>query len=204
MQAYEEALAPANDIGTITQWFSAVFPESKDIQVKITEATSVETAKSLAISAIKNELINTILRLSKLPKQLITPWDVAFYRDEITTRLFGQSSQLLPVLVVVGDKHYSHMVPEELAYGLSLILTGVDGFILALNQTQIVPDLFAKFVNMDSEYTAYIGDQSYKFMTVEFIRGLSTGADWRNLNIHQIVTNIIKKTSDGEVSITFS
>lgn len=212
LQPYRDALAAATTVDAILQWIPAVVPEvSEQIIPVVSTIVDVEAAKVFTIGTFKSMLVRGVIDVIHSDIDDLTPWDLAENRNKMLIRLFGADAQQLPITVVVVDKAYAHVLSEEFAYGLSVGLSGVPGFGLFLNTSQITPDVFAgKYNNLAARqsdlaarYSATIGDINYQFRTPDFVQGIQTAAQWRGVNAHTLITKLSQLQGTTEVILNF-
>jgi len=163
----------------------------------------IPVIKILILSDLGNLLINYVEthyrdKLAEYPN--ITPWDLAYYRDDELTRLFGPSTNKLPIIVVNKDgNRFQHYLTEEFVYGMLWALE-------IFNSKEIQLIFMDEVLNLDDfgeryEYPDYfpqyyvINDNIY-FETTDVVQGISTIALWLGQNPHSIIKELKDKNGN--------
>ena len=198
-QPYADAMAPASEKDAILTWLLQILPNHK---VEILPEDNADIVNGKILHHLK-ELI-----LSNVPETVgvITPWDLVNHRkgpEDTITRLFGGNTPSLPVTVIVGPNTYTHYLTLELLAGLMLVLDNNDKEIKVLLFGE-PPEakLFGRFILKEDsktlEYSAQLRGIPVTFETPEFVRGVSTACEWKNIKAHDFVKDL-KKHMANEV-----
>lgn len=169
-----------------------------DLLISKIKAKILEFLGDLLVSYVKDRAV--------LPGQIaaliVTPWDLAKYRNEELTRLFGQSMNELNISVIDRSKNFfQHSLGEEIVYGILVGLEGRKDFkLLFLNNTLKLEDFTAKYSYAHSKYNVITNTNLYPFMTPDFIQGINTAALWLGVDPHTIIRTL--KDRDGHI-LTF-
>ena len=198
---YTEVLEPAN-FNEIIKWLPEVFNYDdvdeivnnilQDFDDNFDDNSKAESAKSTILNFIRANW----LKLLEVPEDYdITPWDLSGTRDQQIEQLIGPAEESLEIEVKIGPNKYSHVVTEELAYGLLLALDGHLEYLILMNGYELnINDICHKYqreTGVNFNYSANVNGYDVVFDSEDLIQGVVTAASWINVDPHDIITNFM-------------
>jgi len=198
LQPYQEALSVADSIEALNEWIPLVLPESSEALIDAISNLDIEHAKLLILETLASVLV--------LPDDTSAdPWDLN-NRDEIGVRLFGPSSDTVPVLVQTENNQFLHELTLDQTYGILIGLNDSPSFQLYISGVPITSENYLERFNssVDPSYIAIINGEEYYFINNGFVQGVITAADWLDIDPHTIITELISADEYGvRTPITF-
>lgn len=249
LQPYADALSQLNlndgvaELEALRQWIPLVLPGEHGIELLNIINNNEELITGLLdttnpifyIGEIRRQIlmyIGSLLLehvLGAIINQPITPWDLAKYRNEELTHLFGPGTDRLTVIININNNQYQeatalappnkeplalyqHVLTEEFTYGLIISLQDTKDFSLFL-LGDVLDDILDenvlenRFTDREQErYSRFVATTTYKqifFDTPDFIQGVITGAQWRNVDPHTIITKLSENNFGVETTLNF-
>jgi hypothetical protein len=170
--------------------------EAEDIDPIYKPSTDVNIIKKQIVTYIGNLLL---FGATENDIDLPNVWKLAKYRDNGLSQIFGEATDKLPISVMFEANSYQHLLTEDFTYGLLVGLSVCDNsdqpkFVVNLlgvnfDKTEIQKELELRRKSKH-KYQVLIGEIEFPFNTPDFIQGVSTAAQWHNVDPHQIVTNL--------------
>ncbi|CAH6420183.1 Hypothetical protein HVR_LOCUS1118 [uncultured virus] len=162
----------------------------------------VELAKSRIIDILVVKLIADVDRdvLFYKGDNYVIPWDIkeSLFFHETMAAIFGitKGDEDLPVEIIIDGMSHTHNFTEEFTMGLLLYsLMAQRNFEIRLFGIPFSKDYFlnpngnryTKFCSnrRQTEYSVNIGGVKYCFITVAFMQGFATGAEWYKDDHHK-------------------
>ena len=188
------------------------------------DATRLAAVKTATVEYLLAEMIELAgNRARDYRSGQILPWDVRYtiFHDEELSRMFPGNEFTLPVQVTVSGQTFTHELSADFVAGLFAFYRA-DGsmppvttlFGEQLRSTfdldyvdpedgEVVPD--GRYAD-DNDYNSYsinVGDELYTFNTLDYIRGLSTAAQWLNKDVHSLASGLQDVSADPPQELTF-
>jgi hypothetical protein len=154
-----------------------------------------------------------------LGDRTVLPWDVQRvfglgHGKELANALgITINDVTLPVTVTIGNKVFTHMLSDELAFGLLLFsfVTNID-FHINIFGAPFTKDYFnvnneqkkySRFYVVDEDedfrdFSVKIGNVTYTFSSPDFMKGFATGALWCGVDHHQYWSELVNYKEDPE------
>jgi hypothetical protein len=213
---YMEAMVYAPDQKSLEDWVNQVFDgrtldrienSISNSKIKMRNLASTNDIKEAIISGLLDTIFYEADARGNSYDSIIHPWIIkgsmeSENRHDIA-KYFGivineDSPTVLPVTVTIGDNHYVHDMSFE-------FVLGIIAFYHFLNQPhplsmfgstfstylQFVRDKISHDTNQ-AGYTVTVGNISYDFYDIDFMRGLLTAALWTNIDPHAYITNLVE------------
>lgn len=202
IQPYADAIEPAQSIDDLKTWLNQVLYEDEKTKIhnnKVIEAAGLSpqvkltTAKNMIFEFLIDQMTNNFLHDEDFDgKWHMSPWELAMETYEPRVRFFGPSTDRLPVTVTIGNNSFTHLLTKEFAYGILKGLAHVHGYTLTFLNVPLTEDLFEyEPTKKEKRYTAIVNGTPVLFNAPEFIQGIVTAAQWRNVDPHIIVTSLV-------------
>lgn len=202
VKPYSDVIAPVANKDILYQWCTQVFQNEnlEKVNLLINNAANVDAAKDAIISFMMGYLLSTITNKMRV---IITPWDVASIRDNITTEWFGAEKMTLPIKVTIGPNTYIHELSEELAFGLLSILSDKQYTFSVFDVRLMLEDISPNYIVNDKNirnYKANIPMGEVTFNTPDVIQGVVTAAQWLSIDEYTLIKDLTI-TINGETTI---
>ena len=199
VKPYVDALKQAESKESIQLWLPLVFEGDYLLQMTevVDKSIDVESARNMII---RNLIYNIYAVASVKDQNIITPWDIAQYRDEQLTKLFGPGLTTLPVRVSVGGKTYAHELSQDFLFGLLSVLSQNVEYVFTMSGTPItIDDISLQYSpNQKMKYSADLPCGPVAFESPDVIQGVMTAAQWLKSDAHKFVTDLTTITTDGK------
>lgn len=194
LQPYHDALTAADTIEALTDWIPLVLPESAEaLNTAIIESENVEQAKLTILQTLASVLLDP-------DNTTATPWEINRNRNEIAVRLFGPSSDTIPVVIINGPNTFQHELTQDLMYGILVGLTGIPGWNITIGNIEVTRERYDPSYNEDqienTSYAATVDDVEIYFNGVDFVQGVITAAQWTQRDPHTIITKLMELGDD--------
>jgi hypothetical protein len=199
VEPYSTAISQVIEVDQLTHWVPHIFQgELLEMVLKTLEQeTDAEKAKISIINVLESLVLSTIQNIP-----LITPWTIAGSRDEITTKLFGEASSIIPVHVTIGPNTYTHNLSEEFAFGLLSVLHDRPQFVISINGVMLsLENLEINYkpeYKQEFQYEATFPLGPARFNSPDVIQGVMTAAKWLNADPHTFA-HTLKGLIDGQM-----
>ena len=196
-----ESINNAQSVDVLIQWVSSVLPGNEEVIASLNTTQDVNAAKQYIIQYIAVELLNSTGKSI----QTITPWDLHSTRTDVLTQFFGPVTQTLLITVNVGQ--HQHLMSQDLAFGIVLILYNHQQFKLLLDDYELtINEMAIPYMTSEQNIKTYqlvtsIGDIT--FNGAEVVQGIITAAQWLNVDPHTLVDNLRENTAEGQVLLNF-
>lgn len=156
----------------------------------------------------------------------ILPWDIQGTILDGNNDLYPLfqlpfENSKLPVIAVVNGNQYIHELSEEFTIGLliaakvpahvpsfDIYMFGIlleDSFLADKKPDNYGARYYFNPSHINAKYSVDVGDKVFSFNTPEFIQGFMTGCQWRGLDYHDYLENLIQYdfVSSGHYNETF-
>lgn len=162
------------------------------------------------INAIKSQILAVLgyLLIDYINKNInyniITPWDLAKYRNTGLIKLFGNPIDKLSIILRINGEDYQNDSSEE--YILGLLLTFQNYFdiynvhILFMNDEIGLQSLLNKYITNGNYYAdiSTVPDYKIYFNSIDFIQGITTGSNMLGIDPHTIITSLYIINDEGK------
>ena len=198
LKPYHDALSVADSISALNEWIPLVLPESSEALIEAIADLDVEQAKLVILETFASTLVTPYDTSS-------TPWDLN-NRSKLAERLFGPSSDTVPVLVQTENNQFLHELTLDQTYGILIGLNDSPSFQLYISDVPITSDDYLEIFNSSiaPSYVATINGEEYFFGDNQFVQGVITAAEWLDIDPHTIITDLIDADEYGnKTPLTF-
>ncbi len=138
-----------------------------------------------------------------IDSSLLTPWDFTHYQDGNLIKIFGPSTNTIPITIIMDGIIYKHELSQDMIFGILCVLHDNPKFTIMYDGIAIkLDDLIQRYsTDRDTLYAAYLQIGMIKFDNKEVMRGIATGAMWTNTDPNSYVINLIMYNESSKTSL---
>lgn len=140
-------------------------------------------------------------------RELANIWELAKYRNDELTHLFGPATDKLPIVVSVHINTFQHVFTEDFTYGILAGIGDIPDIQLSFMDIAFTrKDLFDEWQlrnRYEYRYNVQVRDYNFPFNTPDFIQGATTAALWLNVDPHTIISDLVEGQPRNETKLDF-